>query len=131
VRRAADARPSLHAEVDIDPGLVVGVNRALLERLVSPVVEIAVRHARELVVVSATAGADGARLLVADDGPGVRSDLRDTVFEAGWPRPPEGRCTSTGTATETGPGSSSTRPGADRRGVARLLPGRRDPPHRL
>jgi signal transduction histidine kinase len=48
------------------------------------VVENAVRHARRVVVVSATAGLDGIRLLVTDDGPGVAPGLHEAVFEAGW-----------------------------------------------
>jgi signal transduction histidine kinase len=84
VAQAAAARPSLHAVVDLDADLVAGVDRALLERLASPVVENAVRHARSMVEVTGAAGPEGVRLAVTDDGPGVAAERREMVFEPGW-----------------------------------------------
>ena len=60
-----------------------GVDAALLERALAPVLDNALRHRREHVVVEVAAGGPGLRVTVADDGPGVPRELADAVFVPG------------------------------------------------
>jgi len=65
------------------PGLAAGVDPALLERALAPVLDNAVRHARTRVVVEIGTARSGPSVTVQDDGPGVPLQLADTVFEPG------------------------------------------------
>jgi signal transduction histidine kinase len=62
----------------------VGLERALLERLLSPVVENAGRYARTRVELAAERADGRVRFVVADDGPGVPPAQRDRLFDPGW-----------------------------------------------
>lgn len=87
------------AAVDPSPGRVVvrapvtqlsaGVDGALLERALAPVLDNAVRHSRSAVVVEIGAGPSGPWVSVQDDGPGVPAELTATAFEPGV-RGPDG-----------------------------------------
>ncbi|HEY0374919.1 MAG TPA: HAMP domain-containing sensor histidine kinase [Amnibacterium sp.] len=69
VARHPDPRPGI--AVDVQPvGLVVPVPGELLERIVAPLVDNAVRHAATSVRLIARAG-DGVVIRVENDGPGV------------------------------------------------------------
>ncbi|MEU1160288.1 ATP-binding protein [Streptomyces sp. NPDC005921] len=72
------------AVVDVgDPGLAAGVAPALLERIVSPLLANAVRHARATVTVSARRLPDAVRIDVTDDGPGVPEAFLGELFQPG------------------------------------------------
>ena len=81
------------ASVDPPPGsvlvreqaadLMAGVDGALLERALAPVLDNALRYRRELVTVTVGAGPGGPWVRVQDDGPGVPPDLGETAFEPG------------------------------------------------
>ena len=81
------------ASVDPPPGAVVvharsaslaaGVDRALLERALAPVLANALRHRRAVVDVEIGSGPGGPWVSVADDGPGVPPELAETAFEPG------------------------------------------------
>ncbi|MEJ5943888.1 ATP-binding protein [Pseudokineococcus basanitobsidens] len=62
---------------------VAGVDAAVLRRLLSPLVDNAVRHAASAVVLSAAATASGVVVAVDDDGAGIPSHLREAVFAPG------------------------------------------------
>ena len=55
----------------------------LVVRTVSPLVENAVRYADSTVTLSARVTPDRIELVVADDGPGLDPEIRDSVFEPG------------------------------------------------
>lgn len=65
------------------PGLWAGVDAALLERALAPVLDNALRHAASRVVVRVGADRDGPWVDVRDDGPGVDAGVADTVFAPG------------------------------------------------
>lgn len=66
---------------DVRP-VQVGGDRDQLERAIGNLLDNAVRHARDRVVVSLTEVPGGrAELVVADDGPGIPPDARELVFE--------------------------------------------------
>jgi signal transduction histidine kinase len=78
LRRAGERRIDTR---DVHP-VQVAADRAQLERLVGNLLDNAVRHARDRIVVTLTpASGDGAELTVADDGPGIPVAERDRVFE--------------------------------------------------
>jgi signal transduction histidine kinase len=80
----AGGRPGVEVRLDIADDLVAGVDAAVLERLVAPVLDNALRYARDLVTVTGESTGGRLRLRVTDDGPGVRPEDADRVFEAGW-----------------------------------------------
>jgi len=55
----------------------------LVVRAVSPLIENAVRYAASAVTLSARLHPDRVELVVADDGPGLDPEIRDSVFEPG------------------------------------------------
>ncbi|MBC3763484.1 sensor histidine kinase [Quadrisphaera oryzae] len=82
-RRAAGVEGvSLRAEVD--PAVAVGVEAAVLERALSPLVDNACRYARSAVRVSARRDEAQVRVTVVDDGPGIPADLVARVLEPGF-----------------------------------------------
>ncbi len=57
--------------------------RDLVLRILAPVVDNAVTHARGTITLSAVDTARAVEISVADDGPGVDPQVRDTLFEVG------------------------------------------------
>ena len=86
---ASDASSGLgDHEVDLeveDPGAPVrlGIDADLAERILQPVLENACRYGASRVRVSIERRDSTVRYLVADDGPGVGDDERETIFEPG------------------------------------------------
>jgi two-component system heavy metal sensor histidine kinase CusS len=78
------AERALELEVRHPAGpMMAGVDAEVVERIVAPLIDNALRYARSHILLSAVAR-DGAIVLsVADDGPGVRADAREHVFEPG------------------------------------------------
>ena len=63
--------------------MMAGVDAEVVERIVAPLIDNALRYARSRVILSAS-DAEGAIVLsVTDDGPGVAPDARERVFEPG------------------------------------------------
>ncbi|MEU5535226.1 HAMP domain-containing sensor histidine kinase [Streptomyces sp. NPDC020362] len=63
--------------------LRAGVTSALLERIVSPLLANALRHARTQVALTARRTADGMCVEVTDDGPGVPESFTHLLFQPG------------------------------------------------
>jgi signal transduction histidine kinase len=82
--RLQGERPDLDVVVTVDPDVCVGVESALLERLLSPIFENAGRYAVRRVQVSSHEQASRVDLVISDDGPGIPPDLAERVFEPGW-----------------------------------------------
>lgn len=70
-------------EAAIEPGTVAGVDAAVLDRILGPVLENAVRYARSTVTVAGATRDGSVRLEVRDDGPGIRDGDRELVFVPG------------------------------------------------
>ncbi|MER5519547.1 HAMP domain-containing sensor histidine kinase [Streptomyces sp. NPDC002763] len=87
LRRMVDslgAQERVKAVVEVtDPALEAGVTRALLERIVSPLLANAVRYARATVTVTACQVPGGVRVSVTDDGPGVPEAFVGELFQPG------------------------------------------------
>jgi signal transduction histidine kinase len=81
--RAAATRRGLRIDLDVPAELRVGVRGDLVERIVAPLLENACRYADSRVSVSATTAPGAVVYSIDDDGPGVRQDERDTIFEPG------------------------------------------------
>jgi signal transduction histidine kinase len=63
--------------------MMAGVDAEVVERIVAPLIDNALRFARTRIVLSASADDGAVVLSVADDGPGVAANARDKVFEPG------------------------------------------------
>jgi signal transduction histidine kinase len=63
--------------------VTAGVDAEVVERIVAPLIDNALRFARSRIVLSATADDGEIVLSVADDGPGVAVEAREQVFEPG------------------------------------------------
>ncbi len=74
-------RPDLDLDLEIEPDVVVRGSRGHLDRLVTNLVDNAVRHASTRVLVSVRADGDQAVLQVHDDGPGIPPEQREAVFD--------------------------------------------------
>ncbi len=79
--RLAGARCRLVSTVP--SGTAAGVDAAVLDRLLAPLLDNAVRYARSDVTVRARTTEGAVWLEVVDDGPGIASDRRDAVFAPG------------------------------------------------
>jgi signal transduction histidine kinase len=89
LRRVADRwRPALAAagvtlEVVAPAAMDVGVDADVAERILTPMLQNAERHARTRVVLSAERTGVAVLVHLDDDGPGIPVQLREAVFEPG------------------------------------------------
>lgn len=77
----ARRRPEVRLELDVEPDVVVQGSRGHLARLVTNLVDNAVRHAAGRVEVRVRSRDGRAVLEVFDDGPGVPPEQREAVFD--------------------------------------------------
>ncbi|MEB8339327.1 sensor histidine kinase [Streptomyces endophyticus] len=85
-RTAQRLHPPGHLTLTVtsqEPRLQAGVDAALLERIVSPLLANALRHAHAQVSVHARSEGDGVRIDVSDDGPGVPPPFAGQLFVPG------------------------------------------------
>jgi signal transduction histidine kinase len=92
---AACARAALDACAGIDssevrtsvrvatPGMRVAVERDLVERILAPLIENALRHASERVELTVTRDRASVMFTVADDGAGVAGEELEAIFKPG------------------------------------------------
>jgi signal transduction histidine kinase len=83
------APPGVQVSADIGPDVTAGVDAAVLQRLLAPVLDNALRYARTSVTVRGERTSAGVLLVVEDDGPGVRPEDAGQVFEPGWRADPD------------------------------------------
>jgi signal transduction histidine kinase len=120
----------VQVSAEVDPELTAGVDAAVLQRLLAPVLDNAVRYARTWVTVRAEGSADGVVLVIEDDGCGVAPEDADRVFQPGWRADPDddhpggglGLALTARLATACA-GSVTCRPGPGGRFEIRLPPG--------
>ncbi|MBO0653708.1 sensor histidine kinase [Streptomyces triculaminicus] len=80
----APAHGTATVTVSCPETLTAGVPAALLERIVSPLLDNALRYARSRVLISARQHPDGSvRIKVVDDGPGVPDSFTGGLFQPG------------------------------------------------
>ena len=75
-----EPRVVLHASGPVS----AGAPTEIVERIVQPLLDNALRYAETCVDVTVTASADAVLVVVADDGPGLPTEWLETAFEAGF-----------------------------------------------
>lgn len=80
--RSSDQGVDVRVTLPPEP-LKVAVDTELLQRLIQPLADNAVRYGSGLVELTLTRSGQLAAVTVADDGPGVRDDERELIFEPG------------------------------------------------
>ena len=90
VRQAATVHPDLKLTTDLSD-LAVSGDEDALRQLLWILLDNAARHARSTVSVAVNTDDGWARLMVADDGPGVPPDERERIFERFYKADPSRR----------------------------------------
>lgn len=86
VEQAVARTPAGSIQVALDPGppgLAAGVDAAVIERILAPLLDNAVRYARTRIDIGLAEESSSVVLRVSDDGPGVAAALGDAVFDPG------------------------------------------------
>lgn len=86
---AAAATDGVPTTVRVPAGLEAGAGAEVVERILAQLLGNAARYARTQIAVTATRTAQGVRIEVADDGPGVPETFRDKLFEPGQRAAPD------------------------------------------
>ena len=81
-----------------DHAVLAGVDAALLERVLAPLLENACRHARQRIHVHVADVDSTVEIAIQDDGRGVAADHRDAIFAPGYRRGSNGSAASHGGA---------------------------------
>jgi signal transduction histidine kinase len=81
--RPAFTARGIALEVATQAGLQVGVDAEVAERILTPLLQNAERHAVARVSLSAERAGTTVLIHLDDDGPGIAEELRDVVFEPG------------------------------------------------
>jgi signal transduction histidine kinase len=81
--RPALAAGGIELDVSAPAGIDVGVDADVAERILTPMLQNAERHARGHVVLSAERAGTSVIVHLDDDGPGIAVDMREAVFEPG------------------------------------------------
>lgn len=73
-----------------DSDLAVGIDDAVLERVLAPLVDNALRYARQSISVQVAGSSRTVEIDIADDGPGIPDAALPHLFEPGWRGEPNG-----------------------------------------
>ena len=65
----------------------VGADRSFVAQTLNPLIDNAIRHASAHVRISAQLEDGMARVRIEDDGPGIRAEDADAIFQPGWQTP--------------------------------------------
>lgn len=85
VGRVLAGKPATGPSVAVDVGdSSAGVDGAVLERILSPIVDNARRHAFSTITISTRRDSESVFIDITDDGPGVPEALRESVFDPGF-----------------------------------------------
>ncbi|WP_020574596.1 sensor histidine kinase [Actinopolymorpha alba] len=88
-QRQVGGVPSIELSgVDSGP-LECGVSADILERVLSPVLDNAVRHAHREVHLSVRRAESAVEILIEDDGPGLADQVAEAAFTPGWRHDPD------------------------------------------
>lgn len=82
-RRAAAEHPGAAPVTVSGPAMTVGVSAAVVERILTPLLDNARRYAAHAIDLECVQRDGGIEVSVNDDGPGVPPELGTAVFEAG------------------------------------------------
>lgn len=82
-----DRLPAVRPELTVSTGgasIMAGVDAPIMERLLSPLIDNAVRHAASRVAIAISRRGPQVEIQIADDGPGIPPDATDRIFEPGF-----------------------------------------------
>ncbi|MEC4015390.1 sensor histidine kinase [Streptomyces sp. H27-D2] len=82
-RRRAEEHPQDPPVIVVGDAARAGVSAAVLERILTPLLDNAGRYAERRITVKCAQRPGGVEVAVSDDGPGVPEDVGAAVFEAG------------------------------------------------
>lgn len=92
--QASDDRYPVRVSVSSLPSdgadLSVGVDDAVLERVLAPLVDNAARYARERISIRVAGSSRTVAIDIVDDGPGIPAGALPHLFEPGWRAEPNG-----------------------------------------
>ena len=85
IQRALAGEPGTGPAIAVDVGEIsAGIDGAVLERILAPIVDNARRHTVSTIAITARHEGDSVFIDIADDGPGVPQPLRERVFDPGF-----------------------------------------------
>ena len=87
LRRLPAAAPNV--TVTGEPSVLAGVDAPVLERLLSPLIDNAVRHAASRIWVDIRRVGGRVEIQISDDGPGIPAAAIDRIFEPGFRAAPD------------------------------------------
>jgi signal transduction histidine kinase len=78
---AAPPPDGVEVSVAVEPGLEVEGDALRLEQILTNLITNAYKHGARSVSIAAERAAEGVRVAVSDDGPGIMEDMREELFE--------------------------------------------------
>jgi signal transduction histidine kinase len=100
---AGSAGAGVTAKVSVADDLFVGIDAHVAERIVSPIIDNAARHAHTRIEFSAARRGRNVAIDIMNDGPAIATDDREKIFEPGF------RGSSADNAGGAGPGLALAR----------------------
>ena len=82
-RSVCPGGPAIRPHPASPPRCVAGVPGEIVERILTPILDNACRHAKTEIIVAVEDLGHGVRIAISDDGPGVEAGAEEAVFEPG------------------------------------------------